>query len=79
MLPEKRNNRDSDHYYRQIESLHVDFWYARISGAVAIGFPHHMTQSTNYQQYVFEDKDGVINRMEGLLGRQLKDLSSGRF
>jgi len=51
----------------------------RISRVVAIGFPHHITQRGNYQQYIFEDKDGFISRMEGLLGRQLKDLSRGRF
>jgi len=34
-----QKNRDSDHYYRQIESLHVDFWYARISRAATTGFP----------------------------------------
>ncbi len=27
----------------------------------------------------FEDRDGFMSRMEGLLGRQLKDLSPGRF
>ncbi|GAI28170.1 unnamed protein product, partial [marine sediment metagenome] len=26
-----------------------------------------------------EDKDGFMSRMEGLLGRQLKDLSRGKF
>jgi len=49
----------------------------RISRALVIGFPHHVTQGGNYQQCVFKDKDGFINRMEGLLGRQLKYLSRG--
>ena len=31
---------------------------ARISRAVAIGYPHHVTQRGNYQQFVFEaDED----------------------
>jgi len=47
----------------------------RILRAAATGFPHHVTQRRNYQQCVLEDKDGFISRIEGLLGRQLKDLS----
>jgi len=48
-----------------------------MSRAVAIGFPHYVTQRRNYQQCVLEDKDGFISRIEGLLERQLKDLSRG--
>ena len=51
----------------------------RIPLAVATGFPHHVTQRGNYQQHIFEDKDGFISRMKGLFGQQLKDLSRGRF
>jgi len=43
----------------------------RISRALVIGFPHRITQRGNYQQCIFEDKDGFISTREGLLGRQL--------
>lgn len=32
----------------------------RISRAVAIGYPHHITQRGNYKQYVFEDEEDYI-------------------
>jgi len=50
----------------------------RISESAATVFPHHLTQRGDYQQCVFEDKDGFISRIKELLGRQLKALSRGR-
>ncbi len=50
---------------------------SRISRAAATGFSHHVTQRGNYQQRVFEDKDGFTGRMGGLLGQQPKTLSRG--
>ena len=51
----------------------------RIPLAVAPSLPHHLTQKDNYQEYILKDKDGFRSRMERMLGRQLKDLSSGGF
>jgi len=36
---------------------------ARILRVAAIGFPHHITQRENYQECVFEDKDGLGQRL----------------
>ena len=48
-----------------------------ISEAVETGFPHYVTQRGNYQQSVFEDKDGFISVIEGLLGRLPRVLTRG--
>ena len=38
----------------------------RISRAVAVGFPHHITQRGNYRQSVFERKDDYLFYLEWL-------------
>lgn len=38
----------------------------RISRAVAVGYPHHITQRGNYQQYVFEAEEDYIQYLQWL-------------
>lgn len=38
----------------------------RISRAVAIGYPHHITQRGNYQQHVFEDEEDYLQYLHWL-------------
>jgi REP element-mobilizing transposase RayT len=39
----------------------------RIARAVAVGFPHHITQRGNYRQRVFEGDDDYRQYLEWLL------------
>jgi putative transposase len=38
----------------------------RISRAVAIGYPHHITQRGNYRQNVFENNEDYIKYLQWL-------------
>jgi putative transposase len=38
----------------------------RISRAVAVGYPHHITQRGNYRQVVFEEKDDYVQYLKWL-------------
>jgi putative transposase len=44
----------------------------RISRAVAIGFPHHVTQRGNYRREVFEKEDDYLTYIEWLVNYSRK-------
>ena len=48
----------------------------RISCAVTLGYPHHITHRGNYWQTVFED-ESFVKRIEGVVGKCLIAMKKG--